>query len=208
MDGTGPQHPLSDSELDRELASALGVEPSQEFLARVRTRIAGEPKVSVWRLALWRRGFPFEVMTGVAAVVLAVVVPSLMRNGKTPTQHAAITKQVSVRLPEQTEGFSPVTRERVVPPVARPAEADVSVGLSREPDAMPGVPLQLSQPLFSEDERRAIFEFAVAVEEGRLPPVPVADAEQSSARKSSIEPLVIDPLPQLARVQKQGESQW
>ena len=56
MDGTGPQHPLSDSQLDRELESALGIEPSPEFLARVRTRIAAEPELSLWRQAVWGRG--------------------------------------------------------------------------------------------------------------------------------------------------------
>ena len=56
MDGLGSQHPLSDSQLDRELDAALGIEPSPEFVARVRTRIASEPEPSRWH--------PSAVMSG------------------------------------------------------------------------------------------------------------------------------------------------
>src|SRR5688572_32603099 len=46
-----PDHPLNDPALGREIESLLAVEPSPEFLARVRTRIANEPEPSRWRLA-------------------------------------------------------------------------------------------------------------------------------------------------------------
>ena len=64
MDGHRPkakvaQAALSDSQLDRDIESAVGIEPSAEFLARVRTRIAAEPEPSAWRLS-------FEPMWGVA----------------------------------------------------------------------------------------------------------------------------------------------
>src|SRR5207253_10446473 len=36
--------------LDRELARALAVDPSPEFLARVRARVADEPAPSPWRM--------------------------------------------------------------------------------------------------------------------------------------------------------------
>ena len=74
MDGTGRLQPLSDSQLDRDIESAVGIQPSAEFLARVRTRIAAEPQRSAWRLS-------FEPLAGVAIVgiVLAVVVPQFMR---------------------------------------------------------------------------------------------------------------------------------
>lgn len=216
MDGTGPHHPLSDSQLDRELESALGIEPSPEFLARVRTRIVAEPEASAWRLALWGRGLQPVVVAGIAAVVMAVVVTSVMRNREESVPQT-VARQVEVPVPERVADLPPVAGDRVAAPgpqqmarVARRVEADVYVGPAKGPDAVPAVALQLSQPLFSEDERRAIFQFAVAVEEGRVPPVPVGgDSEQSSVtRKMNIEPLVIDPLPQLARVQTQGEGQW
>ena len=42
--------PLNDADIDRVLASALAVEPSPAFLARVRMRIASEPEPSAWWL--------------------------------------------------------------------------------------------------------------------------------------------------------------
>jgi hypothetical protein len=80
----GAQEALSDSQLDRDIESAVGIEPSAEFLARVRTRIAAEPQPSGWRLAdvvsAFRRT-SVEPLWAVAIVgiVLAIVVPQFMR---------------------------------------------------------------------------------------------------------------------------------
>ena len=89
MDGAGPQHSLSDSQLDRKLESALGIEPSPEFVARVRTRVAGEPEMSMWRVALWGRGVQPLVAMAVVDVTLAVVVPRLMRNEERSIERTA-----------------------------------------------------------------------------------------------------------------------
>jgi hypothetical protein len=88
MDGTGPQLPLGDSQLDRDIESALSIEPSPEFLARARARIAAEPEPSPWRLAhvvaalsptrRWTVQ-PVAVMA-LVGVVLAIVVPRVMRD--------------------------------------------------------------------------------------------------------------------------------
>ena len=56
---------LIDPDIDRALSAALAVEPSAEFLARVRTRIASEPEPSAWR-------FPWT-LTAVGAMALALV---------------------------------------------------------------------------------------------------------------------------------------
>jgi len=85
MDGIGPKQPLSDSQLDRELESALGVEPSPEFLARVRTRVAAEPAPELWRLAIRRWSFEPLVGVALAGIVLAVIVPNLTRGGSAST---------------------------------------------------------------------------------------------------------------------------
>ena len=39
---------LNDAALDREIDRALSVDPSAEFVARVRTRIANEPARAPW----------------------------------------------------------------------------------------------------------------------------------------------------------------
>jgi hypothetical protein len=194
---------LSDSQLDRELASALGVEPSPEFLARVRTRIAAEPEVSMWRQALWGRGMQPTVAMALVSVFLAVVVPRLMREEQRPIQQTA-ARSADVPVSKQAEKIPQVNPDRIA---ARVVRQSVPTATATE------VPLRLSQPLFSEDERRALVQLVAAVEEGRLPPVvsevaTAATAQPDARTALHIEPLVIDPLPMLARVQKEGEGQW
>jgi hypothetical protein len=81
MDVTGRPQPLSDPQLDREIESAVGIEPSPEFLARVRTRIAADPALGVESGFSRIRRLSFEPITAVALVgiVLAIVVPQFMR---------------------------------------------------------------------------------------------------------------------------------
>src|SRR5690348_16972004 len=94
MDGTGPQQPLSDSQLDHELTSALGVEPSPEFLARVRTRVAAEPALEPWRLAVQRWSFEPLAAVAAAGIILAVVVPTLMRSANRSDPDVTVARHV------------------------------------------------------------------------------------------------------------------
>jgi hypothetical protein len=45
------ERPLTDAALDREVAEALAVDPSPEFVARIRERVAGGPAPGAWRLS-------------------------------------------------------------------------------------------------------------------------------------------------------------
>lgn len=95
MDGLGRRQTLTDSQLDRELEGALGVDPSPDFLARVRTRIATEAAPSSWRLAVafaFRR-ISVEPMAAFAIVgiVLTLVVPQMMRPSPSSTQIARMS---------------------------------------------------------------------------------------------------------------------
>ena len=55
-------HTLTDAALDREVERVLAVAPSPHFTARVRTRIASEPRPSEWQF-----GWKFAAVTVVAA---------------------------------------------------------------------------------------------------------------------------------------------
>ena len=66
---TTTRHALTDDALERDIARALAVDPSPEFVARVRTRIANEPAPSAWRSS-WTMAFAGAFVT---ALVLAVV---------------------------------------------------------------------------------------------------------------------------------------
>jgi hypothetical protein len=111
------QDALTDAQLDRDIELAVGIEPSPEFLARVRTRIATEPAVesgfsrirpavesgfSRIRPAVESgfsriRQLTFEPLWGVAIVgiVLAIVVPQFMREATDRREVARMTPEVA-----------------------------------------------------------------------------------------------------------------
>jgi hypothetical protein len=74
---------VTDATLDRELQAVLGVDPSPEFVARVRTRIANEPSLAATWLGAWTI---FGSAVAVAAIVLIAVVVSrdTRRNAPSP----------------------------------------------------------------------------------------------------------------------------
>ena len=205
MDGLGSQHPLSDSQLDRELDAALGIEPSPEFVARVRTRIASEPEPSRWYpSAGFSRTFEPLMAVAIVGVVLAVVIPKFMRGDDLPKPAVTtVTGDAGGHVVRQTPSAQEVT------PIGVSATRRASRAV---PTAMNELPLHLSQPVFSDDDRRVYLQFIAAVEDGRVPPVtePAAATHDDAASSAElrIEPLAIDPLPQLARVQKEGDGQW
>ena len=64
MDAERRDEALTASALDGEIRAALDVDPSPEFLARVRTGIASEPRQAAWRwpwmTAFGMRSSPME----------------------------------------------------------------------------------------------------------------------------------------------------
>ena len=84
MDGTRPDA-LTDAQLNQELEAALGVEPSPEFLARVRTRIEAEPRRP------FARSWDPLFAVGIAGIVLLVVVPQMLRPSPPSTQIARMS---------------------------------------------------------------------------------------------------------------------
>jgi hypothetical protein len=95
--------------LDRELDHALAVDPSPEFVARVRARVANEPAPSSWRM-------PRMLMAGVAlaaVTLVAVVMPRPREIEVTPRRLEA----------EVVQAFTPVVpAEAAGVQVLRPAE--------------------------------------------------------------------------------------
>ena len=185
---------LTDSQLEREIEKALGIEPSPEFMARVRTRLATEPQPSRWRLAVvsgfsrtvHRRAVQPLWAVAIAGIVLAVITPRWMRDERpvaTPAV-ADVTLPAAERVDEEN-GAQPV------PPVRRvSAEAPT--------------PLRRSIPMFFEGERRALVTLVTAAAEGRVPPAPLAVVGAADVvtvpQLPAIESLAIAPLPLLARI--------
>jgi hypothetical protein len=102
---------------DQEIRDALRVDPSPEFLARVRTRIAGEPAPSAWR---W--SWTVAAVGALAALVLIAVVLSRPRheNPSAPDVARAFTPAEAPAGPtlQQTE---PAGSTAVVSGFSRPS---------------------------------------------------------------------------------------
>ena len=198
MDGKRSRHPLTDEALDREIESALGIEPSSEFLARVRTRIASEPVGGSWRPVLRGWGIQRVVATAVAGIVIAWVAVSQWTNDARPL--------VS----------EPAVRVATAPPAVERPERPAAVVTARAqavPHRAMAAPMitrvRFSEPMFSDEDRRAFDLLMAAVQEGRVAPMPeTKDANESQELlELRLEPLVIEPLPQIARVDDKGERQ-
>jgi hypothetical protein len=124
---------LTDAILEREIERALAVDPSPEFLARVRMRIASEPARSAWH-SPWT-----IVIAGSAAAVIVAGVLTMWS-----------------RAPERsTRPDAPVIASRSVGgPVTERAPVLV-------PDRMPAVSVE--SPLVSSRARRDRTELAVLI---------------------------------------------
>jgi hypothetical protein len=182
------------TELEREIENALGIEPSPEFLARVRTRVATEPQPLRWRPAVVS-GFSRTVhrlaveplwAVAIAGIVLAVIAPRWMREERpVATPAVADVKLPAAERVDEEHGAQPV------PPGRR--------GSAEAP-----TPLRRRIPMFSKNERRALVLLVTAAAEGRVPPAPLAVVVAADAvsvpELAAIESLAIAPLPLLARI--------
>jgi len=65
--------PVTDLEIDRALAAALAVEPSAEFVARVRMRIADEPEPASWQ-------FSWMIAAASCTIAVAIVITAMQMN--------------------------------------------------------------------------------------------------------------------------------
>ena len=112
------QEALSDSQLDRDIQSVVGIEPSAEFLARVRTRIATELAVESGFSRIRRLAFEPLAAVALVGIVLAVVAPQFMREETNRREVARMTPEVPdvPRAPMTTLPVEPLGTP------ARPAE--------------------------------------------------------------------------------------
>jgi hypothetical protein len=163
---------MTGAAIDREIQTALAVDPSPEFLARVRTQIAAEPPgATTW--------LPWTLVAAavMAAIVAAVVVMSQPpeRTGGTATAQGDIrlTPEVSIEQPRAPEGSraSADTTDRPVetPGTQRRAPARRLTPAAAHPEArlvaaMPAEPEILVDPR----EARAMRLVIRAARDGRF----------------------------------------
>lgn len=162
-----------------ELRRALGVDPSPEFLARVRSRIEEEP-------ASRGRGLSWVVAPAVFAIALVVIVAVWPR-----PQTQTVSSTPALLTARTIGSTTPVSYPRVAhdstPSNAKPTPRTMSVVAgAREPEM-----------LIAADEAEALRRLILDVREGRIHLSPSLAAEPF-ADDIAIEPITINPIPPLA----------
>ena len=176
--------------IDEEIRGALKVEPSPEFLARVRTRIASEPAPSAWR---W--SWTFAAAGALAAVLLIAIV--LSRPAHQPASAPGVAQAVTSPSPaiekpsEVAQAFRPAIAG-LKPRAGSRNAGDTTVRL--KPDTTD------SPLLFDYSEVRALRGLIAAARNGSIaltpataaaPPAPM---ELEPVTEIIIAPITIDPI--------------
>ncbi len=157
--------------VDREIESALAVDPSPEFLARVRERIAGEP--APLRHGLW---LVFANGVAVAFVIALVLMASFQNADRSPVPALAPSPAPAVAAP-------PASAVSVAPASGVASGVDRAIrpaGLRVHPRRWPDV-------LVSASEANALRELLEAGRDGRAD-LAVALRDAPSASVGRVEP--------------------
>lgn len=177
MDDHRSHEPLTDGALDREIAAALAVDPSPEFLVRVRQRIAAEPAPAKWRMGwIW-------IAAGATAAALIVAV-ALWPFDRKPAVDSQTASVLDAR---------PFAGVGVLPAVHPPP---VVSGFSRTmvaPSA--AVSRTLPEVLIDPREGEAVRALMSGIRTGRIDLTPLARAHANAQQTpAEISDLVIEPL--------------
>jgi hypothetical protein len=221
MDGSR-SGPLSDDELlDRALEAALDVDPSPEFVARVRLRVAGEPRAASWG-GPWRAAAAGGAVA--ACVLLAVWLWPLERVAD-PFGAGSRQRPVQTAVVEHPQSL-PRSEDPSPQPASAAARGAGNAGAYRRPAAS-----SQRSAVMVEAERgaapappdfRPLPEVRVSAEEVRayqmlfanvpVQPVtvvgedPTVPAQSAELHDLALTPLIIEPRPQIARLET-GEPQ-
>jgi hypothetical protein len=159
-----PTDKLIDSAIDVEIERLLAVEPSPDFLARVRMRLADEPVRA-------ERHFRSVFLTTAAIAAIIVIVVGLSRFNQTsidrlPRPEQSFSQAPSPRVPSRPQAENPAavaipTSKRTRPASVRRRPAAITSTTSLDSPAEPEV-------LVSVAEAQALRRFLENVREGRV----------------------------------------
>ncbi len=175
MDGHRHVDAVTDP-LDREIESMLAVDPSPEFLARMRTRVAEEPGPSAWR---WGWTFAFA---GVAVATMVAVV--VWQSGQ-----RAPSSEIPVQLPQVAEA--------VAPPAPVAVEVERPRASRRAGPTIRARETANLTPMISPDDARAFELLLSTIRQDEVVLVLRDDMPDSalSASTLAVAPITIEPVP-------------
>jgi hypothetical protein len=185
MDGHRHVDPVTDASLDREIETMLAVEPSAEFLARVRARVVEEPAPGGWRVR-WDLGLAAAAVVAVAAAVV------LWR-----TDNGAGPEQARATHTPAVERSAPAAVASAEPPESRPTLVRTPPP-RRAPPATADTTSDRLIPLVNEEDAKA-FDALLATLRNRELVLTFSESPDSALAASTlaIAPIEINPLPDL-----------
>lgn len=171
--------PLSDEALEREIEAALAVDPSPEFLARVRARVAAEDLDGGWN---WRWAWAGAAVVAIAAVVLGF---SIERATPVDTENQHLVAAPRTLPPlSVSEGPSPIVRDAPAPvPVAR-----------RTRPLRPSARVTKPEVLISTDEAGALQRLFDALNKRRIEASVLPDLDTAARPLAPIDQIVLEPI--------------
>ena len=175
MDGHRHVDAMNDPSLDREIESLLATEPSPEFVARVRARVASEPEPGGWRLP-----FIFSTAGAVAVVIVAVIA--------WPSREPVPSGDTRVQSPHVAEAIETATSQGPLAPL-QPVQGQRAraraVAVAASPDR--AIEIDLPEVVIAENEVKAYTTLAAwsgfeegakgSLEEGKLADFVVLDRD-------------------------------
>ena len=184
---------LNDPSLDREIESLLATEPSPEFVARVRARVASEPEPGGWRSS-----FILATAGAVAVVIVAVIAWS--------SGEPVPSSETRVQSPQAAEAIETATsRGPLAPlqPVQRQPAMARAVAVVASPDR--AIDIHLPDVVLGENEVKAYTALVSIVRRSRfdvaVPAAPDPSAPLEVKELPPVEPLEIEPLVKLATLE-------
>jgi hypothetical protein len=111
MDAQRPGDEMTDAALDRELQAMLGVDPSPEFVARVRTRVAGLPAPARPWPGGWTLAASLAAAVAIAFVTSGVLREAAPRREANPPREANRTRVADPAREATPHRDAPPTRE-------------------------------------------------------------------------------------------------
>jgi hypothetical protein len=170
----GRKDALNDAALEQEIEALLSVEPSPDFVARVRSRAAEESTSSRWG---WR--WPIAALT--TGVALAAIGVALSWPSATSTPSTSpVVPPVAARTDEHRSVITPPRDE----PVAVPERHDVARAIAAPRRA---IDIALPPVIIAENETRA---FAVLVKSA-----PHTQFDFVATAASNMTPVEVDKMP-------------
>lgn len=169
---------LSDEALQREIDAVLGVDPSPEFLPRVRARIASERMRDGWMWS-WR-------LAAAAASVAALTFVGLW------IVRAPATESLEATVATMT----PETPIAPAPHVSAPAQQPrvVAVRTSRNVSPRQRTAVTTPEVVVSNDEAVALRQLVVAIANRQVKAVDIPELGVESVPLPALEEIVLEPI--------------